>query len=420
MSPASCQLSNSFADAHILGKKMPGTNNNSAEAFIDQHVDAIRAKEIKREENRAAQASRVGNYRWVVANTIHRLGNGKPLEFESRPFLKDIYRDNSLDLVIHGSAQWGKTIWAVVNALTCAALGMQVMFVFSKDEKRQKVVATYVDPPLRSVEMYKKLTEAASSRNATADSTKLKHFGNGLINFVSANTPKDFTTYSADIAMIDEHQECDMNNIKMVDDRLAGSDFAMKVRLGHPTTAGTDLNQNLDFLYQHSDRRVWKVPCDTCGKSQVLDWWRHVIDERRHKGGILSCEPRDREWRPGGKFDIRPVCEECSRPMDRLHSEGFWEAQSPEMKRRHGYSLSNLYNANVRIDEMLERYSTARYSARDMQEFVNKALGLPYDMDGSKINESMLVACGAGNGTGMSPYRFIPASHFDWKKELVA
>ena len=398
----------------VVGESVPDGS------LLTKHLGAIRQKEVEREFRRQEAAAEIARYRWQIAETAHRLEDGvSKLNFESHPFQKGIYKDDALDLVVYGSTQWGKTEYLIVDMAASAGYGLKVRVVISKMEKRNKFVAGRLDPCFGSVPIYQEMMKAAASRNAIADSTQLKHFGPGSINLIAAKSKSDFTSYAADKCQIDEHQECDLNNIKLVDDRLSGSWFGGLVRVGHPTTAGTEINQNLDWLYHQSDQRVWKVPCDECGKYQVLTWWNHVVIEERHKGAVLSVRPRDGEWRPGNKFDIRPVCEECHRPMDRLHREGVWEPQRPGIA-RHGYKLSNLYNANKRLDEQLARYSAARHSARDMQEFVNKQLGEPWDMDGSKISESMLLDCAAGTATGILPYRFVPASHFEWRKEHAA
>lgn len=389
-------------------------------SLLTQHLDSIRQKEVAREFRRRAAAREIAQARWQIAENLHRLEDGvSKLDFTSHPFQKEIFKDDSLDLVIMGSAQWGKTEFLIVDMAASAGYGLKVMVVISKMEKRNKFVAGRLDPCFGSVPIYKEMMKAAAARNAVADSTQLKHFGPGSINLIHSKSKSEFSSYPADECLIDEHQECDMDNIKLVDDRMSGSWFGRLVRVGHPSTAGTELNQNLDWLYQNSDRRVWKVPCDVCGKLQILTWWNHVIFEERHKGAVLSVRPRDAEWRPGSKFDIRPVCEECKRPMDRLHIEGLWEPQNAGFT-RHGYKLSNLYNANKRLDGLFDRYSAARHSARDMQEFVNKQLGEAWDMDGNKITESMLLDCAAGTSTGILPYRFVPASRFDWKKTLAA
>ena len=306
----------------------------------------------------------------------------------------------------------------ICHAVTCAGLcGLKVLWVISKADKRNKFVSDRINPCFGTVPAYKKMYEVAQARAAKSDSTGLKHFGDGAINFVYATADREFTSYAVDVGIIDEHQECDAQNLKKIDDRMSGSDWGFLMRVGHPSTDGTEENQNLSYLYDQSDRRHWVVPCPTCGKVQELDWHTHVVAEERNKlGGIVSVKPRDQEWRPDSPLDMRPVCNECFRPMNRLSHKGYWEPQRPGVP-RHGYRLGNIYNPSptCRLSRLYDRYLGCRHNATDMQEFFNKVLGLPFALGSEKINETMLMACASGS-SGVVPYRFVPASVMQWKK----
>lgn len=306
--------------------------------------------------------------------------------------------------------------WMICDIAASAAWGLKVLVVISKYDKRDKFAAARLDPCFKTVKWYKRMVDLAKGAGRTSDSTRLKHFGDGSINLVAATADRDFTSYAADKVDIDEHQECDQENLAKVDDRMSGSPFRFLWRIGHPDIEGTEENQNLDWLYQHSDRRKWHVPCGTCGQLQVLDWWNHVIHEVRNKhGGIVSLKPRDNEWRRGGKLDMRPVCIHCHRPMNRLSRKGEWVVEDPEAE-RHGYKLSNLYNANKRLAELFEQYNVRRHNPALMKEFVNKQLGETFTMSGSRINDTILQMCSSGENSGIAPYRFVPAGAIQWKK----
>ena len=381
-------------------------------------IDEARRKEIEQEEKRSRMAKEIARFRWGIAQHVHRLQDGKTkMDFNSRPFQRDILQDESTDIIIYGAAQFGKSEILICHAVTCAGLcGLKVLWVISKADKRNKFVSDRIDPCFGTIPAYKKMLEQAHSRAAKSDSTGLKHFGDGAINFVYATAYREFTTYAVDVGIIDEHQECDQQNLKKIDDRMSGSDWGFLMRVGHPSVDGTEENANLDWLYQNSDKRIWKVPCPTCKKTVELDWHRHVIHEVKNKsGGIVSVKPRDQEWKPNSPLDMRPICDECFRPMDRLSSKGFWEAQSPDVP-RHGYNLGNLYNPSptCRLSRLYERYLNARHNPSDMAEFFNKVLGKPFSLVAEKINESMLTMCSTGDG-GVVPYRFVPAGSMDWR-----
>lgn len=379
-------------------------------------LDAARRKEQEKQYKRYAAAAEIAKYRWMIANEAHLLEDGiRRLNFDTHRFQRQIYQDAALDLIIFGSAQWGKTEWILCDIAASAAFGLKVMVVCSKKEKREKFVSSRVNPCFQQVQFYKQMIELAAQRGASADSTTFKHFGYGWINLINGEVAKDFTSHPTDKVTTDEHQECNKNNLELIPDRLSGSPFALQVRVGHPTIEGTEENNNLDWLYKTSNQYQYRVPCGVCRLEQKLTWWDNVVAEKRNKGGAVEwCRPRDEEWKPGGRWDMRPVCTGCHRPMDRLHEGGFWKEMNPGVE-RHGYKLSNLYNPNTRLDAMFDRYMRSRFKPRQMGEFVNKQLGEAWSLDGSKVNDAILAACANGDGTGIAPFKFVPANTFDWR-----
>jgi hypothetical protein len=527
-------------------------------------ISEDRRIEIEREERRAEMAQKIAQYRWAIASSIHKLKDGRSkLNFDSHPFQPTILQDPATDMIIYGSAQWGKpapncslihtpfgwitmgdvkvgdlvsTIdggsapvthvfdkprrniyrlftndgeWAdaaeehdwevhdshgnvevmttiaidrwlrmgerlwlpdakvgntievknrrivnvqsrgetdcrcimvdhpshlyvtnnyivthnseilIAHAMSSAGIcGMNLIWVISKKEKRDKFVADRINPCIESNPHYRKMMETARVRGANADSTGLKHIGEGSINFVYATTENEFTTYSGTSVIVDEHQECPLVNLRQLDNRMSGTEWGYFMRVGHPDLEGTEENANLDYLYQMSDRRVWQVPCPFCKVPQELNWEDHVVAVTRNRsGGITKIVPRDQEWSPSSVLDMRPVCRECHAPMIRLTKRADWIATNPGIS-RHGYNLGNIYNPSpmCALSKLFERYLSARHSPNDMKEFYNKVLGKPFSMGTEKITEAMLGNCSTGEMTGVAPYRFVSISQMDWRR----
>ena len=378
-------------------------------------MEAARREEIDREARRRELMSQIAKYRWQIAQHHHRLETGEKMDFEKYPFQKDIYLDDAIEQVIVGSVQWGKSELLVCTAASMAACGLRVFYVLSKYDKRNKFVAARITPAFREIPLYAAMLKAAKDRNAEADNASFKHFGPGSINFVGSNSEKDFTTYSCDAAIVDEHMECVLENISRIDSRMSGSPWRFKILVGNPRYVGTEENQNLDFEYQNTDRRQWNVPCPYCGMMQVLGWWSHfVVEEKNKHGAVLSIRPRDEEYVPGNILDMRPICTNCSRPMNRLSRDGQWIAQNPGHP-RHGYQLSNLVNVNVRIDKLFDKYRLGLHDPSKMAEFINDHLGLPWTMEGSSISDRMLEQASRGDAAGIEPYRVLPALELAWE-----
>lgn len=385
---------------------------------LSRFADEARQEELTKQFRRDQAAREIAEARWTIARDIHILEDGESkLDFTDRPYLKALYKDACLDRVVYGSAQWGKTVLLVCDLVACAMYGLKCLVVISTGPKRDAFSKTRLNPCFEMVPAYQAAIKEAAAKGHEAGNVRVKGFGSGSIALIAATVRKEFTTIPADVVWVDEYQECDQNNLLLLDDRLSGSWFRGLTRIGHPTTDGSEQNGNLDWLYKNSDQRQWLVPCGTCGRSQLLNWWTHIVEEKRNKqGAIISLRPRDQEFAPTSKWDMRAICRYCNRPMNRLTKKGNWHLNHPGVE-RHGWKLGNLYNPNVTIKGMYERYSKARHKPHELGEFVNKQLGEAWSVEGSKIEEHILALCADGE-TGIPPYRFYPVSGLTWRKQL--
>lgn len=304
----------------------------------------------------------------------------------------------------------------ICDVAASAMYGMKCLVVMSTHNKRERFSKTRMDPCFEIVPEYRAAVQEAISRGQDYQSVRQKGFGGGTIALMAATVEREFTSVPGDAVWVDEHQECDQTVLPMLDDRMSGSWYRSKTFLGHPTVKGTRDNDNLDWLYQNSDQRLWNVPCLTCGRFQVLKWTTHVVHQKTNKNGaIIDLRPRDEEWKPGSRWDMRCICPFCHRPMNRFARNAKWMKNNPGHE-RHGFRLGNLSNPNKLLHQMFDAYVTARYSPRKMSEFVNKQLGETYSMDGTKIEEHVLEMCASGEN-GIPPYKFYPVDQLMWRKQ---
>lgn len=312
------------------------------------------------------------------------------------------------------------TEFSICDDAAKAACDLRVFHVMDNLAKRDRLVLGRVDPCFAMVSFYAGMLKVAKNKNRDMDSSRFKHFGDlGSINFVNSNSDSDFSTYRADSAVIDEHQDCDQKNLGKVFHRMTGSDFGFVILMGNPRSMGTAENQNLHWHYLQTDQRQWHVPCPTCGVEQILGWWSHFIEEKKNEhGAIVSMQPRDQTWDPKGYLEFRPVCPLCTQPMYRL-APGRWIPTNPGAIRR-GYQLSSLYNPTAMLTgegtkSLLSFYRRGMHNPNDMSDFVNNQLGMPYNLSGSSITEEMLQAASTGIAADVAPYRFLPASEIRWR-----
>lgn len=375
-------------------------------------LDEAAQRDILNAARRQEMCGQIAQARWHLAQHVHKTDKNERLNFEDYPFQEDIYLDDAHDMVVMGSTQWGKSILLECTSIAMAGLGLKAMFVMSTLEKRNKFVKDRIDPLLLTVEVYKRMKLDAERAGRRSEGVGLKHIGFGSVNFVASRSDNEFTSYPCDAGIIDEHQDCDQDNIHGLFNRQSGSTWQIMLTVGNPREIGNEDNQNLDWLYQNSDQRKWHIPCPRCRREQVLGWLSHYVDQETTKGGgILSVKPKDLNWRPGSPIDMKPLCMFCRTPMNRLAKKADgakWVALRPGAL-RHGYQLSNLYNPRTRADALYERYLGAKNSPSRLADIWNNQFGDAWSMDGSNITMAMMQEAAKADKHGVEVYRFLPA-----------
>jgi phage terminase large subunit GpA-like protein len=391
----------------------------AGEAFAAEALAEARQKQLLYEARRMEMMSRVAHYRWQIATMFHRGDKSQPMDLAEDgdwPFLREIFQSDATDLVLVGAAGNGKTEFLFVDMIAKAMLGLRCGYVFDTDKKKDKVVGSRWDPTLHSVGFYRKLMEASKAeRSADVDSASFKHIGHGSVNAIGASSDISFTSYRFDAVTVDEHQDCEPENLSKLFDRMTGADWWLRVDAGHPSDPGTEQNKNLDWLFQKSDQRFWNVPCPHCGLYQVMDWWRHFVRVVRNDyGAVLSVKPLDPEWHENAAVEMRPMCIQCHQPMIRLSRHGKWVPRAPGRRAR-GYSLSNLYNPKSHMNRMYQQYCAALSNPLLLRLFINRQLGLPDRATGQKITEEMLQTASTCQAAGLEPYALVPARTIQWR-----
>jgi hypothetical protein len=379
------------------------------------------AEQMRLEKKRTDKMREVAELRWQIAQTQHKTELGEFLDFDRWPFLVEIYKNDAPDIVLIGSAGWGKTEFLICDDSAKAACDLRVFHVMDNFVKRDRFVLGRIDPCFASSAFYSGMLKHAKNKNREMDSARFKHFGDGSINFVGSNSDSDFSTYRADTACVDEHQLCDKTNLRRIFHRMTGSDFGFITLVGNPRGVGTAENQNLHWEFLQTDQRQWHIPCPTCNVVQILGWWSHFIEETKNEyGAITEVKVRDENWDPEGSLEFRPICTNCGSAMYRLSRDGKWVATVPG-KRRRGYQLSSLYNPTAVLSgngpkSLLTFYRKGLHNPNDMADFVNDQLGMPHSTTGSSITEDMLQMVSTGKAAGVQAYSFVHAGDIAWRK----
>jgi hypothetical protein len=332
-----------------------------------------------KQQSQKTTSQRIPTLEWWLAQNHHRTHSGNALDFASHRYLVGIYQDKSHDVIIRSSAQSGKSEYLNCYTLGCVSRGHRVFWVFPTEGLRDQHVRDKLDPCIDATPFYSRMVQSAkkgSRSNMAPDGVSLKQLGKASMALVASNSKTAFKAYTADVAVIDEVDFCDQDNLAMAPDRLQHSTVGHLRRVSNPTIPG----YGIDALYRDSDQRVWHVKCDHCNEWQTVDWFANVVRE------VSEGRYELRRFDP----EITAVCSHCDAALDRL-SRGEWVPMYPG-RPVSGYFISQLFAGNRPLSDMYLRFERGQTNAGQMQAFYNGSLGLPYSAPGSSLTLDILQA----------------------------
>ena len=316
-----------------------------------------------------------------MAQNHHRTHKGDVLDFSRHAYLTAIYQDAAAELVIRKATQCGVSEYLMAYAIAQNDQDRGVFWVFPTETLRNQFIADRFDRTVNNTSRYLDIASRAKDKarrgKDAADAVSLKQFGNASIAFVASNSPVSFKSFSADVAIVDEVDQCDGANLAMLPDRLAHSQFRYMRKVGNPTIGG----YGIDALYGESDQKRWHLTCGSCGERQPLDWFVNVVRETAEG----QYELRDAD----NAEDARVVCRKCQKPLDRF-AAGEWVATYPGRKLS-GYHVSQLFSGAVPMSEIWAAFQKGLSNATEAQRFHNSVLGEPFTAEGAKLSEALLA-----------------------------
>lgn len=279
--------------------------------------------------------------------------------------------------------QSGRTETLILYAIGKAIQGLRIFYVWPTDVLLCSFVKERFDKTLLYTPYYQALSRVTKYQGQKkVDSAHMKDVGSGNICFVPSNSESSFTSYPADIVIIDELDECNQDNIKMARERLDHSNYRYQIKVANPKFNG----MGIDEEFTNTDQKEWGIKCG-CGKWIFLDWFQHII----RKGDAGDFEIIDSDWSMESERDIYPICDKCGRTIDR-RSDGVWVPQYPG-RRKSGRHTSKLFAGTSPLYELVGNYSDGLKDDQKMQRFYNADLGLAYTAAGSKITTEDIFKC---------------------------
>jgi len=312
-----------------------------------------------------------------IAINHHKTHKNMHLTFVDLPYLIDIYKDKTDKQVLKKSTQSGITEYLIVLTITNTKYERRnVFYVMPTESLKNQFVNTRFEQSVSHTPLYSRFFKDSSYNNKS-----VKQIGNASIFFAISNSRSSFTSFPADTLIIDELDECNLENVEMAPERLAFSSEPREIRVANPTYPGI----GIDFEWNKSDKKHWFVPCD-CGHKFAPDFFKHVV--RHVKDDIYTV--RDKDFDFAKSEDARMICDKCGRPVHR-YKKGEWIKEKDSIIS--GRHLNQLFSSKRKLRDIIDQFNDSLANEIKTQRFYNGTLGRTYLGQGAQINDEMIQRC---------------------------
>jgi hypothetical protein len=320
----------------------------------------------------------------------HFLKADLELDFDTHRYLKGIYIDDCLEMILCKAGQVGVSeyliSWILWSADQRSATGL---YVFPTDGHVSDFSAARLGPAIeQSVSPYL-ASIVIGSGNAKgqrgADKVSLKRVRDRFIYFRGAKVQPDgrapqLRSIDADALALDEFDEMDRRAPAIAVERLGHSRLKQIRKASTPTYPGMGIHAE----YLASDQRVWMVRCLSCS-----GWQDMTIDDLVIEWDDLK---RPVAWHQDTDGNPYLACRSCGGVLDRL-GEGEWVAQNPA-RTVHGYHVSRLFVSHKPMIDLLGEKALGSTDETERQQTYNQGLGLPYRSTTSQaLDDAVLDSC---------------------------
>lgn len=288
-------------------------------------------------------------------------------------------------VVIASSAQVGKSeiilnrIGYAVDRnpgpMLCVQPTLEMAEAFSKDR---------LAPMLRDCPTLRGKVKDPRSRDS-GNTLRHKQFPGGHITFTGANSPASMAMRPIRDVLLDEVDRypesagSEGDPVELAVKRTA----TFYGRLVLMTSTPTHQHGRIWRAYQAGDRRVYLVPCRSCGAMSRLSWSSIVWDRGPNDGHM----PETARWR----------CPECGeeageRERHPMLRAGRWEAQAvPQVRGCASFHLSQLYSSWVPWSETVEAFLRSKDDRHTLRVWTNTALGEPFEEEGDAAEANIVL-----------------------------
>ncbi len=311
-----------------------------------------------------AEAANLMPYTWVLQNEIKN-EIGQPIDFDKRPWLKEIYNDLSPKQAWLKPPQIGATVCNTLKSLWVAyTLGRQIIYTLPTQGDVQDMVGGSFNRIIAQ-------NPILMSWVKDHDTVEQKSVGNSMIFYRGTFTSKQAMMIPSGLNIHDEVDASDPEVIVQYENRLqAQADGGWRWYFSHPTLAG----HGVDVYWQQSDMKEWYITCNECQKEQTLSWPDSVNIEKECYQCSSCFSPLSDGERNAGRWldkDLSP-----------------WTGQVSGGYEFSGWHVSQLMLWNKSASDIIRSYKDP---LKDQQYFYNYVLGLPYVSSDDRIDPSVVL-----------------------------
>ena len=304
---------------------------------------------------------------WIVKNEIKN-EKGDPIEFRDRPYLYDIYLDQSQLLAVVKCAQCGLSTCEIIkNHYDAKSRKMDIIYTLPTDNDVNVFVGGKVNRIIAN-------NPCMLADVKDKDSIEQKAVGPSMIYFRGTWTAKSAIMIAADRLV---HDEKDSSKQEVVEDYKSRLDSPSSLKQRHTFSHPSFPGQGVDVEWQKSDMKEWFIKCPHCQKEQYLSW--STIDASK-----MSVDLALRQY----------VCKKCHGVLsDDDRRRGRWVARHKRTPERpySGYHISQLMAPRISGAEICDKWALVMDGKQTEEYFYNKVLGIPFAGSGNAVLEETIL-----------------------------
>lgn len=293
---------------------------------------------------------------------------GHLITFHKHLFLKDIYEDQSQNLVVTKAAQIGlSTLEVLKNFYDAKRHKMDIIYTLPTDND----VSTFVGGKVNRIIAANPIL---SQYTKDKDSIEQKQVGDSIVYFRGTWTKKAANMVTADRLVHDEKDSSKQDVVSDYQARMQHSEFKQTHVFSHPSVPGN----GVDVEWQLSDQKEWFITCPHCKKEQYMTW--DIANEKN-----MSIDMEKREF----------VCKKCRGILSwKDRAKGRWvkryKDKLPDGKeiKWSGYHISLLMAPWITAGEIIDKFNDPK---SDMEFFYTRVLGLPYAGSGNSVAKDTIL-----------------------------